>query len=181
MHYEGMRQFSEAETFYVKAGLPKVVVEMYVTEDMWEPAAIAAKAYLTEQQMTEVYVARAAQREEMGELDDAGRLYVAAGQPDLAIRMYKAAQQWDNMIRVVSQHRPQFLHKTHFVVAKTLAKKRDHKRAEHHFVQSATDGSVKGWEAAVAMYRRAGLSEDADRVAIAQAEEKGRLVREQKE
>eukprot|EP00662_Eupelagonemidae_sp_cell21_P056793 gene56793-biopygen64719 len=128
MHCEGNRQFNKAEECFLKAGLPKAVVKMY------------------KQQITDVYVEQGSQREALGEFECAERLYLDAQEPDLAIRMYKTAKQWDGLTRVVSQHKCDFLHRTHFAVANILAKEKDYKQAEHHFIQSTTGGSVDGWD-----------------------------------
>lgn len=57
-----------------------------------------------------------------------------AGEPDKAITMYKKIKQYDNMIRLVSQYRVEYLKKTHKMIATYLEADKNFKQAESHFI-----------------------------------------------
>lgn len=51
---------------------------------------------------------------------EAEKLFVTVEVFDLAINMYKKAGQYDNMIRLVSKHRPDLKKDTHLSIAQKL-------------------------------------------------------------
>eukprot|EP01062_Namystynia_karyoxenos_P065890 TRINITY_DN59944_c0_g1_i1.p1 TRINITY_DN59944_c0_g1~~TRINITY_DN59944_c0_g1_i1.p1 ORF type:complete len:1796 (+),score=840.25 TRINITY_DN59944_c0_g1_i1:110-5389(+) len=174
-HYEDARQFSEAEKYFLKAQLPREAVQMYTRNNMWDQAHKVAKMYMSEQQISDLYVEQAHQLELQGKFKDAERLYVKIQEPDLAIHMYKKARKYDDMIRLVSQYRRELLSKTHLTLAQLLEKEQNYRQAEYHYIQAKpekgdavgqnADGPPEGWKAAVNMYRQAKQWEDAIRVA----------------
>jgi len=99
--------------------------------------------------------------EQEGKHKEAEKLYILAGEQDIAISMYKALKQYDNMIRLVVQYRPDYLKSTHQMVGKYLEADGNLKQAEHHYIES---GNAK---AAVEMYRSHNMLEEALRVAKA--------------
>eukprot|EP01065_Artemidia_motanka_P041067 TRINITY_DN5263_c0_g4_i1.p1 TRINITY_DN5263_c0_g4~~TRINITY_DN5263_c0_g4_i1.p1 ORF type:complete len:1760 (+),score=631.40 TRINITY_DN5263_c0_g4_i1:78-5357(+) len=172
-HYEDARQFGEAEKYFLKAQLPREAVQMYTRNNMWDAAHKVAKMYMSDQQIADLYVEQARQLDLQGKFKDAERLYIKINEPDLAIHMYKKARKYDDMIRLVTQHRRDLLSKTHLTLAQMLEKEQNYRQAEYHYIQAkpekeaaAGEGSpTEGWKAAVNMYRAAKLWEEAIRVA----------------
>eukprot|EP00906_Rhabdomonas_costata_P036994 RCo051951 len=158
-HYEDLRQYPDAERYYIKADLQREAVEMYTRNNMWDQAQGVARTYMTEQEIASLYINQAQQMEEAGEFKKAEELYVKVNDPDLAIHMYKKARRFDDMIRLVSVHRKELLTKTHQTLAAQFEREGNPKQAEVHYVQA------KEWKAACNMYREAGQWEEAIRVA----------------
>ena len=75
--------------------------------------------------------------------------------------MYKNLKQYDNMIRLVSQYRQDFLKNTHNMVAQYLEADKNLKLAEKHYIEAAN------WKGAVQMYSSHNMWEDSLRVAKA--------------
>jgi len=158
-HFEDQRQYAEAEKYYIKAGMRQEAVEMYTRNNLWDLAHKVAKMYMSEQEISALYINQAQQYEISGKYKDAERLYLKVNEPDLAIHMYKKARQYDSMIRLVSVYRKELLLKTHQTLAVQLERENNYKQSEYHYVQA------KEWKAASNMYREAGHWEDAIRVA----------------
>eukprot|EP00667_Euglena_gracilis_P000220 EG_transcript_220 len=159
LHFEDQRQYAEAEKYYIKAGMRQEAVEMYTRNNLWDLAHKVAKMYMSEQEISALYINQAQQYEISGKYKDAERLFLKVNEPDLAIHMYKKARQYENMIRLVSGYRKELLLKTHQTLAVQLEREGNLKQSEYHYVQA------KEWKAASNMYREAGHWEDAIRVA----------------
>jgi len=95
----------------------------------------------------------------------AEQLLLQIGEIDNAIMMYQKCRDFNAVIRLVSQYRPNWLLKMHLAIAKQLEGEGDYPRAEHHYVEG------KAWMKAVTMYRERKLEAEADRVAKAHAEQ----------
>eukprot|EP00668_Euglena_longa_P000083 GGOE01000099.1.p1 GENE.GGOE01000099.1~~GGOE01000099.1.p1 ORF type:complete len:1743 (+),score=650.33 GGOE01000099.1:779-5230(+) len=158
-HYEDSRQYSEAEKYYIKAGLRQEAVEMYTRNNMWEAAHTVAQQYMSEQEIAALYINQAQQLELAAKYKDAEKLYLKVNEPDLAIHMYKKSRKFDDMIRLVTVYRKELLQKTHQTLAAQMEREGNMKTAEYHYTQA------KEWKAACNMYREAGNWEDAIRVA----------------
>eukprot|EP01060_Flectonema_neradi_P010067 TRINITY_DN17208_c0_g1_i3.p1 TRINITY_DN17208_c0_g1~~TRINITY_DN17208_c0_g1_i3.p1 ORF type:complete len:1741 (+),score=384.31 TRINITY_DN17208_c0_g1_i3:134-5356(+) len=169
-HYEEAHQFNEAKKYYCAAQLHKSAVAMYTRNNMWEQAHEVAKVHMSDQQISDLYVSQARQLELQGKFKEAEMLYRKIPELDLAIHMYKKAKKYDDMIRLVAQHRVELLSKTHLNLAQHFEKEGNYKKAEHHYIQAKVEnveeeGIQEGWKAAVNMYRSAKLWDDAIRVA----------------
>lgn len=79
-------------------------------------------------------------------LKEAEQLYLTVNQPDYAIEMYKKIEQYDNMIRLVSRYRREFLKKTHEQIAVRYENAGNYKQAEQHLIEAQM------WQKAVSMY-----------------------------
>lgn len=90
---------------------------------------------------------------------EAEKAYLQGEEVDSAINMYKKARLYDQMIRLVSQHRKDNLTQAHMMVAQALEGEGNLREAEKHYTDA------KDWKAAVQMYRANGSWEDALRVA----------------
>lgn len=91
---------------------------MYIKADQWEEAYAHAQNCMAQEEIHGMYVSRAQELEEAGKLREAEKLYVVAGEPDLAISMYKKAKKYDSMTRLVGIYHKDLLHDTHFHLAK---------------------------------------------------------------
>jgi len=157
--FESVKQFSEAERFFVKARKPFRAVEMYTKIGKWDEAHKVAVTHLTREEAATLYVSQAQNLEMQGKLKDAEKMYLAVDEPDMAINMYKKARQFDQMIRLVSTWHKDLLGETHILIAQQCESDGQLKQAEHHFVEG------KQWQLAVNMYRANDAWDDAIRVA----------------
>ena len=160
-HFELQRKLDVAEKYYLKAQEPVNVFNMYVKVGNWEKAEFIIKKYMKDEDFSKVIVKEAMKYETDGKYKEAEKLYIIAGEHDIAISMYKNLKQYDNMIRLVSQYRQDFLKNTHNMVAQYLEADKNLKLAEKHYIEAAN------WKGAVQMYSSHNMWEDSLRVAKA--------------
>jgi intraflagellar transport protein 172 len=158
-HYEDSRQYDLAEKCYVGADQPHLAVEMHTKLGHWEVAHKIAMSYMKEGEVGLLYINQAQKLEAKGRLKEAEKLYLSVKEKDLAINMYKKHRRFDDMVRLVQDHRPDLLKETHQFLAQTLEMEGSLKDAEHHYVEA------QEWHSAVNMYRSNELWDDAIRVA----------------
>ena len=158
-HFEETKNFESAERYYIKAGAPQGAVEMYTKVNKWDKAHKVASGYMREADVSTLYISQAQRLEQAGRLKEAEKLYLMVKEPDLAINMYKKNRHYDQMVRLVGQHRRALLEETHLHLAQQLETESKFRDAERHFVE-ATD-----WKSAVNMYRAHDMWDDAIRVA----------------
>jgi intraflagellar transport protein 172 len=132
---------------------------MYTRANKWDKAHKVASTYMSEAAVGTLYVNQAQRLEAAGKLKEAEKLYMMVNEPDLAINMYKKNRHYDQMIRLVAQHRKDLLTETHLHLAQQLEAENKFKEAERHYVDS------NDWKSAVNMYRAHDLWDDAIRVA----------------
>ena len=157
-HYSDVRQLDLAEKYYLKAGSPVDIFELYIRSNKWEQALRVAKDNLPENEIANLYGRQAQKFEEQGSYKEAEKLYLTIEEPDYAINMYKKASQWDNMIRLVSKYKKNLLKDTHLFIAQKLERESNYKQSEQHYIEAGA------WHGAVQMYQNAGNWEDAIRV-----------------
>nr|CAD7454857.1 unnamed protein product [Timema tahoe] len=133
-----------------------LMVAKYTNGD-WDRAHKLASDHLDTAQISTMFVKEAKQLEAQGKLREAEKLYLAVSEPDMAISMYKKHSQYDQMMRLVSQHHADLVQITHLHLAQELEASSDWGGAERHYL-AATE-----WKAAVNMYRAADMWEDAYR------------------
>ena len=165
-HYAEIRKYEQAETFFVKAGEYVEAFEMYVRANKWEKANALIIHYLPESQYRTIQVQEAQKFEAEGHFKEAEKMYLSAGEPDLAINMYKKAKMFDHMIRLVMKFRADLLKDTHHHLAQSLEMEGNLKQAEHHYIEGGS------WAYAVDMYRAHDLWDEALRVAKANGTKK---------
>ena len=158
-HYQELDNYTEAEKFWIKAGLHRQAVEMYTSVNRWDDAHSVAMAYMNESDVGLLYITQAQRMEAGGQLKMAEKLYLKVKEPDLAIQMYKKAQKYDQMIRLVGMYRKDLLKETHLHLAQQLEMEARFKDAEHHYTQA------EEWMSAVNMYRANDHWDEAIRVA----------------
>ena len=158
-HYEEAGTFDLAERCFVAAEQPEMAVEMYTKLGRWEVAHKLATSYMSEGEVGLLYINQAQKLEQQGHFREAEKLYVTVKERDLAINMYKRNRRFDDMVRLVSEFRPDLLKETHQFLAQTLEMEGSLREAEHHCVE------VQEWHSAVNMYRSDELWDDSFRVA----------------
>jgi intraflagellar transport protein 172 len=132
---------------------------MYVNVGRWEKAESIIKKYMKNEESSKIILDEANKYEHEGKIKEAEKLYILAGEHDDAISMYKSLKQYDNMIRLVSLYRQDFLKSTHQMVASYLEAEGNLKLAEKHYIESGN------WKSCVEMYRSQNMWEEALRVA----------------
>ncbi|KAF7269422.1 hypothetical protein GWI33_017527 [Rhynchophorus ferrugineus] len=158
-YFAGIKDYSTAEKLYTACGMYKEAVDMYNEVGQWEKAHSIALKYLEQDEVSDMYIARAEQLEEGGKFREAEKLYLSVNSPDLAIAMYKRIEQYDHMIRLVEKYHPNLLQTTHLHLGQQLESQGKHRAAEIHFLACGE------WKAAMNMYRTLGMWEEAYRVA----------------
>jgi intraflagellar transport protein 172 len=159
MHYEETQDYTAAEKFYIKAGTPSDAVDMYSKANKWERVQRVAMTYMSEAEVTMLYIMQAQRCEAAGKLKEAEKLYLMVKEHDLAINMYKKGRQYDNMVRLVQTHRREMLVETYVHLAQLLETEGNYKEAEQYYIEA------KDWKSAVNMYRANDLWDEAIRVA----------------
>ena len=160
-HFEFQRKLDLAEKYYLKSGDPMQAFNMYVNSGKWDKVEQIAKKYLKDEESSKTLLQEAVKFEKAGRPKEAEKLYIMAGEPDRAITMYKNLKQYDNMIRLVSIHRKEFLKKTHKMIASYLEADKNYRLAEEHYLLAGD------WKTCVGMYRSVNMWEDCLRVAKA--------------
>ena len=160
-HFEFQRKLDLAEKYYLRSGDPMQAFNMYVNSGKWDKVEQIAKKYLKDEESSKTLLQEAMKFEKAGRPKEAEKLYIMAGEPDRAITMYKNLKQYDNMIRLVSIHRKEFLKKTHKMIASYLEADKNYRLAEEHYLLAGD------WKTCVGMYRSVNMWEDCLRVAKA--------------
>jgi intraflagellar transport protein 172 len=162
-HYVEVKDYENAERYFIQGNLPVEAVTMYTTAQMWDKAHQIASTYMPPAEVTRVYVTLAQDLEARGtaQAKDAERLYLTVKEPDLAISMYKRNRQYDDMLRLIESNRKELLEDTHMHLGNQYEIEGNFKQAEQHFLRA------NDWKAAVNMYRENELWEDCLRVAKA--------------
>jgi intraflagellar transport protein 172 len=158
-HYEQCKQLDEAEKYFIAAQSPKLAVEMFTKASLWDRAHKLATTYMSEREVSMLYISQAQRMEASGKLKEAEQLYVKVNEPDLAINMYKKQRKYDAMVRLVGKYRKELLKETHQFLAQHLESEGNLRDAEHHYCEA------NEWLSAVNMFRSNNMWEEAIRVA----------------
>ena len=100
-HYYDIKDYDNAEKYFIAGGLPNEAVTMYTNVNMWDKARKLASAYMPPNEVTLLYVTRAQQLEADGKFKGAECLYFTVNEPVLAIAMYKKNRQYEDMVRTL--------------------------------------------------------------------------------
>lgn len=160
-HYAKIGEHEHAEEFYVKAAATKDAISMYNTAGKWESAHRLASTFMKPEEVQNLYINQAKVLESQDKYRDAERLYITVEEPDMAITMYKNLRMFNDMIRLVKNHRPGLLQKTHAHLGKQFEEENQFRQAEQHYL------AADDWKSAVNMYRLKDSWEEAHRVARA--------------
>ena len=166
-HFEYQRKFDEAEKYYIKSGDPMQAFHMYVNSGKWDKVEQIAKKYLKDIESNKTLLQEAMKFEKIGRPKENEKLYIMEGEPDRAITIYKNLKQYDNMIRLVSIHRKEFLKKTHKMIASYLENDKNYRLAEEHYLLA------REWRTCAGMYRSINMWEDCLRDAKANGNKAG--------
>jgi len=158
-HFEVQRKLDVAEKYYLASKEYINIFNMYVNSGKWDKAESIIKKYLKDEESSKIILNEAMEFEKNGKYNEAEKLYILAGEHDIAISMYKSIKQYDNMIRLVSKYRPDYLKSTHQMVATLLEQDKNLKGAEKHYILSGN------WKGCVELYRSHNMLDEALRVA----------------
>lgn len=156
-YFSQTKDFEQAEHFYVAAGRPQDAVDMYTKSNKWDKAHRLAVSYMSQEEVSVLYLCQAKDLEIHGKFKDAEVLYLTIKEPDLAINMYKKHKQYENMVRLVAVYHKDLLDETHLFLAKTLEADASYGQAEKHYVEG------KDWKSVINMYCVNNLYEEAYR------------------
>ena len=158
-HFEFQRKLDQAEKYYLKSGDPLQAFNMYVNSGKWDKVEQIAKKYFKDEASNKTLLTEAKRFEKEGRTKEAEKLYILAGEHDKAITMYKNLKQYDNMIRLVSIYRSDYLKRTHKMIATYLEADKNLKQAEEHYILAGE------WKLCAQMYKNCNMWEDCLRVA----------------
>ncbi|XP_066261495.1 intraflagellar transport protein 172 homolog [Euwallacea similis] len=158
-YFRSIKDHSTAEKLYGACGMYKEAVDMYNEAGQWDKAHAIASKYLDQEEVSEMYIARAEELDGLGKYRDAEKLYLSVNAPDLAIAMFKRVEQYDNMVRLVEKYHPNLLQITHLHLGQQLEGQGKYRAAEIHYLACGE------WKAAMNMYRTLNMWEEAYRVA----------------
>ncbi|XP_072763581.1 intraflagellar transport protein 172 homolog isoform X3 [Anoplolepis gracilipes] len=158
-YFSSVGERNLAENLFVRAGNAQRAVDVHVHSGDWMRAHQVAQEYMKSDEANQVLMRHAENLQQAGELRHAEALYVAIGDHDAAIAMYRKAGHRGDMIRLVTEHRPDLLQTTHAHLARELDAVGKPREAEEHFLGAGD------WRGAVTAYRSANMWEDALRVA----------------
>jgi intraflagellar transport protein 172 len=108
-YYEESSQIELAEKCFIAGGDYAAAVNMHANLGNWEIVSKLASAYMNEGEIGLMYLNHAQNMESQGRLKDAEKLYLSVRESDMAISMYKKHKRYDEMIRLVKDHRPELL------------------------------------------------------------------------
>jgi intraflagellar transport protein 172 len=141
-----------------KRGLAELAIE-YAIERGEFPEAFHIAEQAARQKLPEVHLQYAMSLEDAGRFDKAEEEFLMAGKPKEAVDMYIHQHEWQNALRVATQHDPSAVPSIREAQARDAMERKDFHTAEQHFA-----GAQK-LELAVDMYKNAGMWDDAIRVA----------------
>jgi len=159
-HCAEQKKYNEAEKYFIAGGHTQDAVSMYMAAQQWEKAHVLATTYMQPGEVKNLYVQQALKMEMSGKLKEAEKLYLTVGEVDHAINLYRKARQYEDMIRLVSAHRPNLLVDTHHSLAHQFETEGNYKLAESHYIKANNM-----WQPVVKMYKDVDLWEDVLRVA----------------
>lgn len=154
-YYATIRNYEKAEKYFIKGKLPVEVVKMFIAvgelsyyvlkfhvpiivdvinTGHWSRAYEAAKHSLATPDMIRLFTDEGKNLVNAGRLRDAEQLYVAANLIDLAIDMYRSVKNYDQLIRLVTNHQPDQLTRYHMEIARQLQADGNRKAAEKHLI-----------------------------------------------
>jgi len=158
-HYEEIQSYDEAKRFYIAADKHEDALKMFERAGMIKEMLRVAEQFLEPEDITKMYLEQARRHEASHKFREAEDLYVKANEPDYAIKMYQKQHMFDDMIRMVEEHRVIHLSEAHNLIATQLEAEGQVRDAEKHFLRAGK------WQSVVAMYRDKGRWDDSIRVA----------------
>lgn len=74
----------------------------------------------------------------VGRFREAEQLFIAAHLIDSAVEMYRSTKNYDQLIRIITNHQPDQLFRFHLDIARQLQVDGNRKSAEKHFIAVRT-------------------------------------------
>ena len=158
-HYVKTGEFDVAASMMIRSGDERNAVTLLLDSGKWRQAYEMAERAMTEGEIETVFMAKAEEMVDRGDLATGEELLILVKKEDSAIAMYKKQRKWDDMIRLVKQWHPDLLDKSYEAVGKALESENAYSQAEKYYVKS------KDWRKAVKMYQKNNMWEDAYRIA----------------
>lgn len=100
----------------------------------WSRAYEAAKHSLPATEIKRLFNDEGQTLVKAGRFREAEQLFVAAQLIDSAVEMYRSSKNYDQLIRVISNHLPDQLSRYHLDIARQLQADGNRKSAEKHFI-----------------------------------------------
>lgn len=148
-----------AETLLVRAEMYEEAIQILNQHGHWERALNIARKYLPPDVISNLFTGVAAKLEQENRINEAAEVFLAIQEPDLAISMYKRQEQYEPMMELVAKYHHEHTDRTHLHLATELEGKKKYKLAEQHYLMAHE------WQSAVKMYCKAGLWEQAYKLA----------------
>ena len=120
LFFEDKGDWVEAESEFLKAGVPAEAVEMYIFEAMWDDAKRVAEHHDTTL-MPKIYEAEAKQYAQQGNFEEAEALFLRVQKPEEAVNMHKDAGRWDDARRVARDYAPHLTKEVNLAYAKFMS------------------------------------------------------------
>jgi intraflagellar transport protein 172 len=157
--FVAVRRFEDAKVLFLKAGMNRSVILMYIQNGLWDKLSEEAIDLLTEDELYNIYSKEAERMVNDDKLNEAEKLYLLLNRPQEAIEVWKRAGRYDEALALVSSHCYDLYEETNQFVAKEKEKCGQLNEAESFYVASGD------WLGAVEMYRTRDMWDDAIRVA----------------
>ena len=157
-HYNKTKQFDMAASMLIRSGDERNAVRLLLDSRKWRQALEMASRQMDQNEIETIFMAKAEQMVDNGELVVAEEILILIEKEDGAIAMYKKQRKWEDMIRLVRQYHPDLVEKSYQAVGKALEDENSYSQAEKYYLRG------KDWRSVVKMFQRQGMWEDAYRV-----------------
>jgi intraflagellar transport protein 172 len=167
-HYLKEKNFDLAEKFFIKAKNFENLIEIFIKNKKWERLESFIEKYshnVTDNEKVKNILIELAIKYEKDSVNpkykEAEKLYIYANEPDLAITMYKNLRNFEEMVKLVEIHMPDYLSATLTMIAQLCEEENSFKIAEKYY----TYGESPDWNSCLDMYYKNNMIEDCIRVA----------------
>lgn len=133
--------YNTAERFFIKSGHGEDAITMHLRAGHVDVASKLSRKLLSDHEAKQLFETEATKLAQQANLRDAERLYIAAGEPDVAISMYSKLKRYDDMLRLEAQFHKDRLPGVYAKLATEMEKGGQLRQAEQYFVQ-ANDWAV---------------------------------------
>lgn len=168
---ERSKQYELAEKYFVKGKKATRGFAMWVNQGRLREARKFASENFKQEEIAELWLSSGRQAEKEKRYEEAEKLFVEGGKPELAIKMYKTASLWDKMLKLFSLYRPENLKEAHILVGRRLEEEEQLAKAEKHYIEADS------WSLAVDMYEKRRNYEDCLRMLKNHANERDTVER----
>jgi len=159
-YFVSVKNFSEAETYFVKSKDFSLVVLMYIHHSLWSEAERSAKCLLTNDEARCIFEKEATLFETGKKYEEAEQLYIYSGQPKKGIDMYKKVGMLKQALNLAHEYGKDSIAGIHQKIAHQLEEQGSLLEAYNHFTEA------KDWTGAVKMYKSRDLWDKALHAAV---------------